>query len=105
MNALAAHIIGDVELQPLTVDQPPAYVIEVTEYSLERSGVRRSLHGVTTYLGERYALPYHVAAHRAHMLNQVQGLMLSKGPRTHVLTARVVPAPDDLTVPGVTLNP
>ena len=92
MNALAAHIIGDADLLPLTVEQPPAYVIEVTEYSLERSGVRRTLHGFTTYLGERYALPYHVAAHRAHMLNQVQGLMLLKGPRTHVLTARVVPA-------------
>jgi len=102
MNAQAEQI--DDEFLRLVAETPPTYVIEITEYSLKRSGVRRSLHGFTTYLGERYALPYHVAAHRAHMLNQVQGLMLLKGPRTHVLTARVVPAPEKITSVPVSLN-
>lgn len=67
------------------------YLVEVTEYSLERGNVRRSLHGSTAE-GARRPLDYAAAARRAHMLNAVQGLMLLQGPRTHTLTARVVVA-------------
>lgn len=65
------------------------YLVEVTEYSLERSGVRRSLHGAWAE-GQRQPVDYGRAAHRAHMLNAAQGLMLLQGPRSHTLTARVV---------------
>lgn len=67
------------------------YLVEVTEYSLERGNVRRSLHGCTAE-GGRQPIDYAQAARRAHMLNAAQGLMLLQGPRSHTLTARVVAA-------------
>lgn len=70
-----------------------SYLVEVTEYSLERGKLRRSLHG-TWQDGQRQPIDYAVAARRAWMLNAAQGLMLSKGPRSHTLTARVVVAPE-----------
>jgi len=68
-----------------------SWLVEVTEYSLERGNVRRSLHG-TWHEGARRPIDYATAARRAWMLNAAQGLMLSKGPRSHTLTARVLPA-------------
>jgi hypothetical protein len=78
------------------------YLVEVTEYSLERGNVRRSLHGAWRD-GRRQPLDYATAAHRAWMLNAAQGLMLAKGPRTHTLTARVVVG-DDLVVEAPTMS-
>lgn len=68
------------------------YFVEVTEYSLERGNIRRSLHGRFAE-GQRQPIDYAVAAHRAHMLNAFQGLMFLHGPRSYTLTARVVAAP------------
>lgn len=73
---------------PAVIEAEPLYCLEVTEYSLERGGVRRSLHRPWEMAGWSFAL----ASQRAHWLNQVQGLSLTKGPRTHVLTARIIPA-------------
>ena len=73
---------------PAVIDTEPLYHLEVTEYSLERGGVRRSLH--TPFV--RQGWTFGEANCRAWGLNQGQGLMLRKGPRSHVLTARIVPS-------------
>ena len=73
---------------PAVIEVEPLYHLEVTEYSLERGGIRRSLY--KPFVTDGWT--FDQANRRAWHLNISQGLMLLKGPRTHVLTARVVPA-------------
>lgn len=67
------------------------YLVEVTEYSLERGALRRSLHG-TWKDGARQPLDYATAARRAWWLNAAQGLMFLNGPRAYTMNARVIVA-------------
>lgn len=73
---------------PAIIETEPLYHLEVTEYSLERGNVRRTLH--TPFVTEGWT--FDQANRRAWHLNISQGLLLLKGPRSHVLMARVVPA-------------